>query len=92
MPVFTTTVPSRLRLTLRDRHRNKTIAYVFEFRAKIEPGVKFRVRRDEVEGRVDSYAVLEAAQPHARIPSLRHVLLTVGRGHADTFLKKWDNV
>ena len=58
----------------------------FDTGAKIEPGVEFRVWRDEVEGGVDGDAVLEAAQPHARVPRLRHVLLPVGRGHADAIL------
>ena len=59
----------------------------FDIRAESEPGVEFRVGRDEVEGGVDGDAVLEAAQPHARVPRLRHVLLPVGRGHTDTVLK-----
>ena len=57
------------------------------FHAKIAPGVEFRVGRNEVEGGVDGDAVLEAAQPHARVPRLRHVLLPVGRRHAHTVLK-----
>ena len=59
----------------------------FDIHAESEPGVEFWVRRDEVEGGVDGDAVLEAAQPHARVPRLRHVLLPVGRGNADTVLK-----
>ena len=59
---------------------------------KIEPGVEFRVGRDEVESRVDGDAVLEAAQPHARVPRLRHVLLAVGRRHADTVLEMGQSV
>ena len=58
-----------------------------EIGTKIGPGVEFRVGRDEVEGGVDGDAVLEAAQPHARVPRLRHVLLPVGRSNADAVLK-----